>query len=68
MTQVTPDANITSSDLELWNQKLEKLKNSVITWIPRVTLFDVLYMERNEMSRFLVNQNLKKIFKESSKD
>lgn len=56
------------SILLICNQELETLRNSVISWTPRATLYSILLMKRNKMARFSGNENLERIFEECNKD
>lgn len=66
--QSRPIININPSLLLTCNQELELLRSSVISWTPRATLYNVLFMKRNEMARFSNNENLKNFFDECHKD
>lgn len=61
--------NHSGDDLtEFYQLELYKLRNSVIAWNPRTTLYDVLFMSRGTLDRFSSNKNLKEAYDKCDND
>lgn len=53
---------------KFYQLELNQLKNVIIAWNPKIRLYDVLFMNRNELLRFSANENLMKALAKSGND
>lgn len=60
--------HISNDLLELYRKELHRLKNEVFAWNPGRSLYDVLFMSRDSLVRYSVNDNLIAMFVKSAND
>lgn len=51
-----------------YKKELEDLEDIVISWNPRTTLLDVLFMKRAKMLRYAKNETLGELYRENGRD
>lgn len=52
----------------LFKKELDKTKNIVINYFPKITLYDYFFMKRNPMARFSINKSFDKFYEEHERD
>lgn len=52
----------------LCHQELEKLQSKIICWNPKTRLYDVLFMGRSSLNKYIENTHLKEAFAECGDD
>lgn len=53
---------------EFYQRELNELKDWIIAWSPKITLYNVLFMPRSLLVRYSINQNLREAFVKCNND